>query len=176
MDCRRVTRWQVGPTGRPPRAPISSSGSAQVFEFWAAMSARVCSCSTPLPRVSCLRQLGKPEVSHLKRPGRECDNPIRPHCVTPKDEAGVFRIARWVAKDRVIFTVDPEARHGHKTAARGFDWCKGHLAIDPDTEIITATTVTAGSVGDAERVTDLLADDLSLRLRSAIVLVDLRAL
>ena len=36
-----------------------------------------------------------------------------------RDEAGVFRIARRVAKDRVISTVDPEARHGHKTAARG---------------------------------------------------------
>ncbi|MGC8514486.1 MAG: transposase, partial [Acidimicrobiales bacterium] len=34
---------------------------------------------------------------------------------------GVFRIARRVATDRVISIVDPEARHGHKTAARGFD-------------------------------------------------------
>src|SRR5664279_6215085 len=33
-----------------------------------------------------------------------------------QDEAGVFRIARRVARDRVISTVDPEARHGHKTA------------------------------------------------------------
>jgi hypothetical protein len=38
---------------------------------------------------------------------------------------GVFRIARRVAKDRVISTVDPDARHGHKTAARGFDGYKG---------------------------------------------------
>ena len=30
------------------------------------------------------------------------------------DAGGVFRIARRVAKDRVISTVDPEARHGHK--------------------------------------------------------------
>jgi len=37
---------------------------------------------------------------------------------------------------------------------------KGHLAIDPDTEIITATTVTAGNTGDAEPATTLLADDL----------------
>jgi hypothetical protein len=37
---------------------------------------------------------------------------------------GVFRIARRVAKDRVISTVDPDARHGHKTAARGFDGYK----------------------------------------------------
>ncbi len=36
-------------------------------------------------------------------------------------EDGVFRIARRVAKDRVISTVDPDARHGHKTSARGFD-------------------------------------------------------
>jgi hypothetical protein len=28
------------------------------------------------------------------------------------------------APDRVISTVDPEARHGHKTAARGFDGYK----------------------------------------------------
>jgi hypothetical protein len=37
---------------------------------------------------------------------------------------GVFRIARKVAKDRVISTVDPEARHGHKTKARNFDGFK----------------------------------------------------
>jgi hypothetical protein len=74
---------------------------------------------------------------------------------------GVFRIARRVAKDRVISTVDPDARHGHKTSARGFDGYKGHLAIDPDSEIVTATEVTAGNAGDAEPAADLLADDLA---------------
>ena len=54
-----------------------------------------------------------------------------------------------MAPDRVISTVDPEARHGHKTSARGFDGYKGHVAVDPDTEIITATVVTAGNAGDA---------------------------
>jgi hypothetical protein len=77
-----------------------------------------------------------------------------------QDGDGVFRIARRVAKDRVISTVDPEARHGHKTSARGFDGYKGHLAEDPDSEIITATEVTAGNAGDAEPAADLLADDL----------------
>jgi hypothetical protein len=33
---------------------------------------------------------------------------------------GVLRIARKVAPDRVISTVDPQARHGHKTNHRGF--------------------------------------------------------
>ena len=72
---------------------------------------------------------------------------------------GIFRIARRVAKDRVISTVDPEARHGHKTSARGFDGFKGHLAIDPDSEIITDTVVTPGNAGDAS-VADELIDDL----------------
>lgn len=63
-------------------------------------------------------------------------------------ESGVFRIVRGVAKNRVISTVDPDARHGHKTAAHGFDGYKGHLAVDPDSEIITATEVTAGNAAD----------------------------
>jgi hypothetical protein len=71
---------------------------------------------------------------------------------------GIFRIARKVAKDRVISTVDPDARHGHKTAARGFDGYKGHAAVDPDSEIITATTVTPGNAGDASVAEDLIAD------------------
>ena len=72
---------------------------------------------------------------------------------------GSFRIARRVAKDRVISTVDPEARHGHKTKARGFDGYKGHVAVDPDSEVITDTVVSAGNAGDAS-VADGLIDDL----------------
>jgi hypothetical protein len=72
----------------------------------------------------------------------------------------VFRVARRVAKDRVISTVDPQARHGHKTAAHGYDGYKAHVAIDPDSEVITATAVTAGNTGDAASAGDLLAQDL----------------
>lgn len=62
-------------------------------------------------------------------------------------EDGTFRIARKVAKDRVISVVDPDARHGHKTQARNFDGYKGHVAVDPDSEVITATVVSPGSAG-----------------------------
>lgn len=79
---------------------------------------------------------------------------------------GRFRIARKVAKDRVISTVDPDARHGHKTQARGFDGYKGHVAVDPDSEIITDTTVTAGNAGDASVAKDLIEDLLSDEQRS----------
>lgn len=73
-------------------------------------------------------------------------------------EDGTFRIARRVAKDRIISTVDPEARHGHKTAARNFDGYKGHVAIDPDSEIVTATKVTPGNAGDASVAEGLIED------------------
>jgi len=74
---------------------------------------------------------------------------------------GVLRIARKVAKDRVISTVDPDTRHGHKTQARHFDGFKGHAAVDPDSEIITATTVTPGNAGDSSAAEDLIADLLA---------------
>jgi hypothetical protein len=74
---------------------------------------------------------------------------------------GTLRIARKVAKDRVISTVDPETRHGRKTQAKGFDGYKGHAAIDPDSEIITETVVTPGNAGDASVAEDLIADLLA---------------
>jgi hypothetical protein len=71
---------------------------------------------------------------------------------------GVFRIVRGVAAGRVISTIDPDARHGHKTQSKGFDGYKGHIAEDPDSEIITATTVTPGNVGDGAAAADLIGD------------------
>ncbi len=74
---------------------------------------------------------------------------------------GRVRIARRVAPDRVISTVDPDTRHGHKTEARGFDGYKGHVAIDPDHELVTATAVTPGNAGDASVALALLTHDLA---------------
>src|SRR5271156_5413905 len=71
---------------------------------------------------------------------------------------GIFRIGRKVAKGRVISVVDPDARHGHKTAARKFDGFKGHVAVDPDSEVITSTVVTPGNAGDASVAADLIED------------------
>ena len=58
-----------------------------------------------------------------------------------EDDDGRFRIARAVARDRVISTADPEARQGHKSRSRRFDAYKGHVSIDPDSEIIDDVTV-----------------------------------
>ena len=58
---------------------------------------------------------------------------------------GRWQIARRVAADRVISTVDPQTRHAHKTRSRRQDGYKGHIVTEPDTGIITATTLTPAS-------------------------------
>ena len=73
-------------------------------------------------------------------------------------EDGTFRIARRVAPDRVISTVDPESRHGRKSTSGKFDGYKGHVAIDPDSEIITDTAVGPANAGDATMTAALTAD------------------
>ena len=60
-----------------------------------------------------------------------------------------WRIAQRVAPDRVISVVDPEARHAHKTVQRRQDGFKAHLAIEPDTGLITQCTLTKASGADS---------------------------
>ena len=69
-----------------------------------------------------------------------------------------MRIARRVAVDRVISTADPDARHGRKSTAGGFDGYKGPIAVDPDSELITDTAVTAGNAADASAAAALIKD------------------
>jgi hypothetical protein len=70
---------------------------------------------------------------------------------------GVFRIVRGVARDRVISTVDPEARHGHKSQHRRFDGYKAHLSVDPDSELIDEVVATPANTPDRDAIDDLLA-------------------
>jgi len=50
---------------------------------------------------------------------------------------GGWCIARRVAEDRIVSVHDPDARHAHKTIARRQDGFKAHVAVEPDTGIIT---------------------------------------
>jgi len=58
---------------------------------------------------------------------------------------GRWRIAQRVAPDRVISVVDPETRHAHKTVSRRQDGFKAHVAVEPDTGIITDCALTKAS-------------------------------
>ena len=55
---------------------------------------------------------------------------------------GRWRIARKVAEDRVISTVDPDARHTRKSPEARRDGYRAHLAADPETGIITDEQLT----------------------------------
>jgi len=79
--------------------------------------------------------------------------------VEPGDGPGKWRIARRTAPDRVISTVDPEARHAHKTRRAYRDGYKAHVAAEPDTGLVTSCDVGPGNTGDAEAAPDLVADE-----------------
>jgi IS5 family transposase len=79
--------------------------------------------------------------------------------VEPGDTPGSWRIARNVARDRVISTVDPETRHMHKSRANYRDGYKAHLAVEPETGIITAVDLTPANTGDGPAGIILLADE-----------------
>lgn len=78
---------------------------------------------------------------------------------------GRWRIARRTAPDRMISTVDPDARHAHKTRERRQDGFKAHVVVEPDTGLTTAVrlTKTNGSENsDANVGADLVVADSTL--------------
>jgi IS5 family transposase len=79
--------------------------------------------------------------------------------VEPGDQPGSWRIARKVAKDRVISTVDPEARHGHKSVSVRKDGFKAHICIEPDTGIVTAAKLTPANHPDGPAGLELMAGE-----------------
>lgn len=75
------------------------------------------------------------------------------------EKEGRFKLAKKVAKDRVVSTVDPDARHVHKSRKAYIDGYKGHIAIDPETELITSSALRKGNVSDAQMGEELLSDE-----------------
>ena len=61
---------------------------------------------------------------------------------------GRWRIARRVAPDRVISTVDPAARHTRKSKSNRKDGFRGHVSAEPETGLITDAELTSAA-GDA---------------------------
>jgi IS5 family transposase len=76
--------------------------------------------------------------------------------VEPGDEEGTWRIAERVAPDRIVSTVDPESRHMHKSRSDYRDGFKAHVAVEPDTGIITNSTLTPANAGDGPAGVTLL--------------------
>lgn len=79
--------------------------------------------------------------------------------VEPGDEEGSWRIERGVAKHRVISVVDPESRHMHKSRSTYRDGYKAHVAVEPDTGIITNCDLTPANEGDGPTGMALVAGE-----------------
>jgi IS5 family transposase len=92
-----------------------------------------------------------PYTEHLTRPAGQD--------VEPGDTDGTWRIAQRVAADRTISVIDPEARHMHKSVSEYRDGYKAHIAIEPETGLITAATITPANAGDGPAGVALLADE-----------------
>ncbi|MEJ2871985.1 IS1182 family transposase [Actinomycetospora sp. OC33-EN08] len=88
---------------------------------------------------------------------------------------GRWRIATKVAPDRMISTVDPDARHAHKTRERRQDGYRAHVVVEPDTGLITNTALTKACGPDNSDATvgiALLDADPSRPAEPAEVLAD----
>jgi len=73
---------------------------------------------------------------------------------------GRWRIAKKVAEDRVISTVDPDARHTRKSGEARRDGYRAHVAADPETGVITDERLTraAGQENSDPAVAEAFVD------------------
>jgi hypothetical protein len=72
-----------------------------------------------------------------------------------RDEHGP-RLKRGVAPDRLISVHDPEMRHGRKSSSHRFNGHKAQVAVDTDTQLITAVEVLPGNAPDAQKALEVV--------------------
>src|SRR5216683_2853848 len=72
-----------------------------------------------------------------------------------RDENGP-RLKRGVAPDRLISVHDPEMRHGRKSSSHRFNGHKAQVAVDTDSQLITAVDVLPGNAPDAEKALEVV--------------------
>jgi len=65
-------------------------------------------------------------------------------------------IKQGVSPGRVVSVHDPEMRHGHKSKSRRFDGHKAAVAVDPESQLITAVTVLPGNAYDSDEALELV--------------------
>ena len=58
------------------------------------------------------------------------------------------RLRKGVSRDRMVSVHDPEMRHGHKSSSKRFDGHKASVAVDTDSQVITAVDVLPGNAPD----------------------------
>jgi hypothetical protein len=75
-----------------------------------------------------------------------------------RKEDGGPQLKEGVAKDRIVSVQDPEMRHGRKSSAKRFNGHKLAIAVEPESQLITAVEVLPGNAADRERALDLVEE------------------
>ena len=157
---------------RRVRRAIPQAGAAELVgdDYEASSGKPSCAWNDPAARDELVTRLVNDAVSVLDAvDGVELDDNqtqlvgllalVAGQDVEPGDTEGTWRIERGVAKHRVISTVDPESRHMHKSRSSYRDGYKAHIAVEPDTGLITACDLTPANAGDGPTGVALLADE-----------------
>ena len=66
------------------------------------------------------------------------------------------RLKQGVAPDRLIAVHDPEMRHGRKSSSHRFNGHKAQVAVDTDSQLITAVDVLPGNAADADQALEVV--------------------
>ena len=69
---------------------------------------------------------------------------------------GRVTLKEGVARDRVVSVHDPEMRHGRKSSSKRFDGHKAAIAVDAESQLITAVEVLSGNAADSEQALELV--------------------
>lgn len=75
--------------------------------------------------------------------------------VEEKPEGGC-QVKSGTEKDRVVSVHDPEMRHGRKSASKRFNGHKAAVAVEMESQLISAVEVLAGNAGDQEKALELV--------------------
>ena len=67
----------------------------------------------------------------------------------PAGEQAGPRLKQGVTRNRIVSVHDPEMRHGHKSSTKRFEGFKAAVAVDPDTQLITAVDMLSANAGDS---------------------------
>jgi hypothetical protein len=73
-------------------------------------------------------------------------------------EDGGPELKRGVAKDRIVSVHDPDMTHGRKSSSKRFDGHKLAIAVEAESQLITAVEVLPGNAPDREKALDLVEE------------------
>jgi len=143
-----LARQDYGDAGKPQISWSSAAARAElVAELFADATAIIETCSS----------IDDPElVEHVALLAVVAAQDVD---IVDDSDGPKAQIRHGVAPERVISTVDTDARHGHRSRRDRYDGYKVHVSADIDSDLICAITATTATTHDAAVLDALLDTD-----------------